>query len=230
LEKNGKEKYAMLNVENVSKFYGSHGVLRNISFSIDQGGIIGLAGASGSGKSTLLRCIGGLELLDEGKISCGGSIGFMFQDFQLFPHMTVLQNVTYAPTIRRKDHRDSANQLAKNLLASLGIQNLMDRCPATLSGGQKQRVALARCLILDPKLLLCDEPTSGLDVATIDDVVSLLQSIQQKDTAMLISSHDLDFLIKICDRIILLKKGEIAICIHPKEVDDPCNLLRAYYE
>jgi polar amino acid transport system ATP-binding protein len=219
----------MIIIENVSKSFGNYEALKNISLKISSGSAVGLAGSSGSGKSTLLRCIQGLELPDKGTITCNGRAGFMFQDFQLFPHKTVLENVLYAPRLRDRKAMDQWETIALELLRRLGIEQLKDRYPANLSGGQKQRAALARSLILKPSIMLCDEPTSGLDIATTADVVDLLKSIQNQQTAIIIASHDLDFLAQIADRIILLKNGLIAEDIAPQQLPDPIKYLRKFY-
>ena len=216
----------MLTIKNVSKSFVGNKILNNISLEISQSSIIGLAGSSGSGKSTLLRCIQGLETIEEGEIIYEGKAGFMFQDFQLFPHMNVLDNLTYAPKHAMKN--SSYEKDAKELLAQLGLSEKASFFPHNLSGGQKQRVALARSLMTKPDLLLCDEPTSGLDVATIDEVVSLLKSVRQDQMTMIIASHDLDFLNKIADRIIVLKNGSIIADIETKE-DNVVGKLKQYY-
>lgn len=197
----------MLNITQACKVFGSIQVLNQINLKINPNTIVGLAGSSGSGKSTLLRCIQGLELLDSGTIKCAGKSGFMFQDFQLFPHMTVLQNLIYAPKLQNKNfnHEEKANQL----LETLGIANKINFYPHQLSGGQKQRVALARSLMMNPSLLLCDEPTSGLDMATIDEVIKLLYAVKTLGVTMIIASHDLTFLTKVADRLIVLKEGKL---------------------
>jgi polar amino acid transport system ATP-binding protein len=217
----------MLKILNVSKKFGSHIILKNINLNVEKSQIIGLAGPSGSGKSTLLRCIQKLETIDSGSIEYGGESGFMFQDFQLFPHMTVLQNLTYAPMLQDKT-KDYA-ELAMEMLDQLSVADKADFYPHKLSGGQKQRVALARSLMMHPQILLCDEPTSGLDVATISEVVALLESIRNMGVTMLIASHDLDFLTKISNRIALLKGGEIVIEIEPKSDQNTINYLKTYY-
>lgn len=217
----------MLNIIKACKNFGDIPVLKNISLSVEGNTIIGLAGPSGSGKSTLLRCIQKLESLDSGEIECAGSTGFMFQDFQLFPHMTVLQNLTYAPKLN--DASKGHNAQAMAILENLGISDKANVYPHKLSGGQKQRVALARSLMMQPQLLLCDEPTSGLDVATTMDVVALLKSVRDFGVTMIIASHDLDFLTKIADRIVLLKEGEIALDESPKSMQNPIQLLKRYY-
>lgn len=217
----------MLKIINVHKEYAGATVLSDVSLEIKQSIVLGLAGPSGSGKSTLLRCIQGLETITSGFIKLGGKIGFMFQDFQLFPHMSVLQNIIYAPSIHNKnaDHKKDAIQLLENL----GILDKANHSISMLSGGQKQRVALARSLIMNPDILLCDEPTSGLDVATISDVINLLMSVSSTGVAMVIASHDLDFLTKIADRIVLLKSGQIKADIEPKSMQAPIQYLKQYY-
>lgn len=217
----------MLVLENTTKAYGTTSVLANISLTVAKGEIFGLAGPSGGGKSTLLRCIQGLEKIDSGDIRCAGKKGFMFQDFQLFPHMTVLQNLTYAPSLRSKEK--DYQKRALELLQTLGLSDKADVYPHQLSGGQKQRVALSRSLMMQPELLLCDEPTSGLDVATIEDVVSLLKTIRDWGVTIVIASHDLDFLTLIADRIVLLKDGQIAVDVHPQNLADPVAVLKQYY-
>jgi polar amino acid transport system ATP-binding protein len=225
----------MLKVSNVCKSFNGIKILDDINLEIADSKILGLAGPSGSGKSTLLRCIQKLETIDSGSIEYNGKTGFMFQDFQLFPHMTVLQNLLYAPSINNKNIEAKAISLLKNL----GIESKKNEYPKSLSGGQKQRVALARTLMTDPDILLCDEPTSGLDVATIDDVVQLLKSVNRHQDSkpnkknaitMVIASHDLDFLTKISDTIALLKNGKIITHANTADLDDPINYLKKYYK
>ncbi|MBS0184894.1 MAG: amino acid ABC transporter ATP-binding protein [Proteobacteria bacterium] len=218
----------MLKIQNVCKKFDTLDVLKNITLNIPENKIIGLAGPSGSGKSTLLRCLQKLETIDSGLIDYKKQTGFMFQDFQLFPHMTVLQNLTYAPAFHKKDKDLQAEALT--LLKTLGLEGKEHVFPSQLSGGQKQRVALARSLMMHPQILLCDEPTSGLDVATVLDVVSLLKSVQSMGVTMIIASHDLDFLTKIADQIILLKDGEIVLNTNLHSLkEDPIPYLKRYY-
>lgn len=217
----------MLSIKTVSKNFGPLQVLHQISLELEEKDIVGLAGSSGSGKSTLLRCIQGLENVDSGMIVAPTPSCFMFQDFQLFPHMNVLQNLVYAPKLHDKkaDHQSRAMELLK----ALGMDHKVSALPHELSGGQKQRVALARSLMMNPKLLLCDEPTSGLDVATIMDVVTLLETVRKFGVTMVIASHDLDFLTKIADRIIILKQGEIAFDASPCDLENPIEHLKKFY-
>jgi len=218
----------MLEINNACKNFGSVPVLNQISLQLEAQTVLGLAGPSGGGKSTLLRCIQNLETLDAGTINFVGKSGFMFQDFQLFPHMTVLQNLIYAPSLQNKaiNHEEQA----LTLLSSLGIADKASSYPEKLSGGQKQRVALARSLMMQPSLLLCDEPTSGLDLATIDEVISLLNSVKALGVTMIIASHDLDFLSKMADRLVILKGGQLVADVQPKKLADPILYLKQYYQ
>ncbi|RZI47761.1 amino acid ABC transporter ATP-binding protein [Rickettsiales endosymbiont of Peranema trichophorum] len=217
----------MLKISGISKSFGAVKVLNNLSLIVQEGDVLGLAGPSGCGKSTLLRCIQGLEPVDEGSIECDVGTAFMFQDFQLFPHMNVLKNLVYAPTLH--DTKKAHTIRAMEILKSLGMAHKVNAYPSSLSGGQKQRVALARSLMMSPMLLLCDEPTSGLDVATTLDVVSLLESVRVEGMTMVIASHDLDFLVKIANRILVLKEGEIVADTNPKTIESPICYLKNYY-
>ncbi len=217
----------MLKIHNANKGFNDVPVLDHINLNIKKSTIVGLAGPSGSGKSTLLRCIQKLEKLDSGVIDSNGKCGFMFQDFQLFPHMTTMQNLVYAPRLKNKSQ--DCDKQAQVILENLGIAHKADEYPGKLSGGQKQRVALARSLMMQPDILLCDEPTSGLDVATTMDVVSLLELVRNMGTTMVIASHDLDFLTKVSDRIVLLTGGKILVDVELGQVDDPINYLKKYY-
>ncbi|MDR2664439.1 MAG: ATP-binding cassette domain-containing protein [Puniceicoccales bacterium] len=197
----------MLQLRDVQKKFQGSSVLRGVSLSVGAGEVVGLVGPSGGGKSTLLRCVVGLETIDGGTIAVDGSVGFMFQDFQLFPHMTVRENVTYALRLREKENCTA--ERVRELLEQLDIWELRDRYPRALSGGQKQRTALARTLVLNPNLLLCDEPTSGLDADRTDGVARLLRSAVSSRRAMLIASHDGDFLKRAADRILHMRDGTI---------------------
>ena len=211
----------MLKIHNLNKKFNSDLILNNINLEVKKSEILGLAGESGGGKSTLLRCIQGLETPSSGHIECNGKTCFMFQDFQLFPHMTVLQNLTYAPHLnngnkKTGDHSsDKSKKIeeikakAEKLLNNLGIGKKAHEYPHNLSGGQKQRTALARCLMINPELMLCDEPTSGLDPASICDIFNLLSEVKKSGVTMIIASHNLDFLEKISGRIVVLKNGKI---------------------
>jgi polar amino acid transport system ATP-binding protein len=216
----------MLKLEGVSKSFGTTKILDNIDLTLAPHTIVGLAGPSGSGKSTLLRLMQGLETPDTGRVVCTARRGFMFQDFQLFPHFSVWDNITYAPRYHGvKDYGGKATRL----LEDLGLSSKINALPKSLSGGQKQRAALARSLMMSPEILLCDEPTSGLDVATISDVVTLLRSVRDAHVTMVIASHDLDFLIQLTDRIVVLRGGRIVADLSPGAHPDPLNALRKLY-
>ena len=218
----------MITIVELSKVLGDRTVLKDISLEIvTRGSIVGLAGPSGSGKSTLLRCIQGLDEGDTGTIYGLGYKGFLFQDFQLFPHMSVLENITYAP-IHVLGELDAENN-ARQLLRQLNLEEFADVFPGQLSGGQKQRVALARALAMHPDTLLCDEPTSGLDVVSIQDVVRILQTVKKTGTILVIASHDLEFLSSIADRIVILKAGQIVADLMPQVWKKDLNVLKQYY-
>ncbi|KTD08052.1 amino acid ABC transporter ATP-binding protein [Legionella jamestowniensis] len=218
----------MLTLKQVCKTFGTSTILQNISFRIKPSETIGLAGPSGSGKSTLLRCIQHLDNLDSGSIQFEGTSGFMFQDFQLFPHMTVLQNLIYAPSLKDKNRQHQLE--AFKLLHCLGISDKANAFPHQLSGGQKQRVAFARSLMMKPSLLLCDEPTSGLDLSAIDEVITLLNSVKESAVSMIIASHDLNFLTKISDRLLILKQGQLVADVKPQTLINPVQALKHYYQ
>lgn len=193
----------MLTISNASKTFEGKMLFQNLDLQIDRASITGLTGPSGCGKSTLLRCIQQLENPDSGSIHIQGKSGFMFQDFQLFPHMTVLKNLTFAPELHQMG---SVTARAITLLEQLGIAEKAQSMPPQLSGGQKQRAALARSLMMQPDLLLCDEPVSGLDAKSIDDVIALLNQVKSMGIALLIASHDIPFLKRISDKILCFEK------------------------
>jgi polar amino acid transport system ATP-binding protein len=218
----------MLQLTNACKKFGNTTVLNKINLTINANTIVGLAGASGGGKSTLLRCLQQLEPLDSGQMDFNGKSGFMFQDFQLFPHMTVVKNLTYAPML----HQKSLNHIEKavDLLKTLGLSHKTQAYPQELSGGQKQRVALARSLMMQPTLLLCDEPTSGLDMAAIECVITLLKTVKDMGVTMVIASHDLEFLTKIAERVVVLKSGQMVADLQIADLNDPLSHLKQQYQ
>ncbi len=199
----------MLKITNATKAFGPNTILKNVSFSLTTGQIVALAGPSGSGKSTLLRCIQGLEKLDNGTIEHKVSTGFVFQYFQLFPHLNVLQNVMYALKVNQKISDSDAQRKAKATLEKLGMQSAYDKMPSQISGGQRQRTAIARALVLEPDLLLCDEPTSGLDGLSGKNVAELFTILKNQGVTMLIASHDLDFISIVAERIIVLNNATV---------------------
>ena len=216
----------MLSINNLCKTYVGADLFKNFSLKVMNQSIVGLTGPSGSGKSTLLRCIQNLENIDAGEIIVNGKVGFIFQDFQLFPHMTVLENIVYAPVKVLKQQKDAVNKAAAELLQQLGLLEQQHKYPAALSGGQKQRVAVARSLIMHPDLLLCDEPTSGLDLGAIMDLKQLLQQVHNMGVTMLIASHDIEFLAQIASRILVLKHGVIVQDLSQNDFSGSLDLLR----
>lgn len=218
----------LLKIEDVCKAFGSHTVLKNITLTIDSSKIIGLAGSSGSGKSTLLRLIQKLDIPTHGSVEGTARTGFVFQDFQLFPHMTVWENICYAPRLHQMP---GYNEKGLDLLRLLGLSKKIKAYPHQLSGGQKQRVALVRALMAEPDILLCDEPTSGLDVATIQDVISLLEAVKALGVGIVVASHDLDLLTRVADTVFVLKNGSLTHQVSPKTLNDPIEYLKnLYYE
>lgn len=216
----------LLKIKGISKDFGAHRVLKNITFTIDSSKIIGLAGSSGSGKSTLLRLIQKLETPTHGSIEGTQRTGFVFQDFQLFPHMTLWENICYAPKLNRMA---GYKEKGLELLRLLGLSKKINAYPHQISGGQKQRIALARALMAKPDILLCDEPTSGLDVATIQDVISLMEAIKTLGVGIVIASHDLDLLTRVADTIFVLKNGSLTHEVSPRTLSDPIGYLKNLY-
>ncbi|MGD0465830.1 MAG: ATP-binding cassette domain-containing protein [Gammaproteobacteria bacterium] len=216
----------MLSINNLCKAYVGANLFKNFSLEITARSIVGLTGPSGSGKSTLLRCIQHLENIDSGEIIVNGKAGFIFQDFQLFPHMTVLDNIIYAPVKVLNQPKEVAKKAAEDLLQQLGLLEQQHKYPAALSGGQKQRVAVARSLIMHPDLLLCDEPTSGLDLGSIIGFKQLLQQVHSMGVTMIIASHDINFLAQIASRILVLKHGVIVQDLSKNDFSGSLDLLK----
>jgi polar amino acid transport system ATP-binding protein len=213
-----------LNLEGVRKSFGDHEVLRGIDLELDDHEVVCLIGASGSGKSTLLRCVNLLEPLDSGRIFLGGEeitrrgvdvnavrrrIGIVFQAFNLFPHMTVLRNVTLAPRDVLKLSRAEAEARALELLARFGLEDRRDEYPDRLSGGQQQRVAIVRGLAMRPELMLLDEVTSALDPELVAEVLNVIRELAEGGMTMLIATHEMGFARDIASRVCFLDDGQI---------------------
>lgn len=200
----------MLDIKDLTYGCGGKKIIDGVSFSIHKGEIVGIVGPSGSGKSTLLRCIQGLLTPDQGTVTCQGRLGFLLQDFQLFPHMTVWENVIYQPIKVLKKDRESVQNEGEVLLKDLGVKGLESRYPHQLSGGQKQRVALARALMAHPDVLLCDEPTSALDGKSAQALTRVLKTIHKtRDVTLLIVSHDQEFLRRTVHRFLHIHDGKL---------------------
>ena len=206
----------ILSVKNISKSFGDLQVLREISFDIHKGEKIAILGPSGSGKSTILRCINQLETYDSGEIDYMGKpvnsgqalhelrqhIGMVFQRFNVFTHMSVLQNVIEAPVHVKKVPKQEAIAKAKDLLKMVGLESREDAMARNLSGGHQQRVAIARAMAMNPEVILFDEPTSGLDYKNMESVAEILSALSKRGKAILVISHDNELLMKICSRVI----------------------------
>lgn len=214
----------MIKVENLYKQFGETEVLKNISTSIDSGEVVSIIGPSGSGKSTFLRCLNLLETPTKGKVWINNQeitdkktnimkvreqIGMVFQHFYLFPHLTVLENLTYAPMKVKGESRDTAEAKARELLARVGLTEKEAAYPNNLSGGQKQRVAIARALAMEPKLMLFDEPTSALDPEMVKEVLTVMKDLAQSGMTMAIVTHEMGFAREVSDRIIFLDEGKL---------------------
>ena len=215
----------LITINQMQKYYGDNHVLKGVDLDIDMGEVISIIGRSGSGKSTLLRCINGLEGYQEGSIKLGGmtitdresqareisrSIGMVFQSFNLFPHMTALENVMFGPLRVRGANKAAAEKLAKDLLEKVGLAERAHHYPSELSGGQQQRVAIARALAVKPKMMLFDEPTSALDPELRHEVLKVMQDLAEEGMTMVIVTHEIGFAEKVASRLIFIDKGRIA--------------------
>ncbi len=215
---------SLVSIENVHKYYGSHHVLKGIELKIAAGEVISIIGRSGSGKSTLLRCINGLEKFDDGAIivdrqavsddenhlrELSRSVGMVFQSFNLFPHMTVAENVMLAPRLVLKKSRSECRELAENMLAKVGLADKANQFPGNLSGGQQQRVAIARSLAMNPKVLLCDEITSALDPELVGEVLKVLEQLKTEGMTLILVTHEMNFARDVGDRIVFMHQGKV---------------------
>ena len=229
----------MINVENLSKNFGNLKVLKNISTTINKGEIISIIGPSGSGKSTFLRCINKLEEPTEGHIYIDGMdlmdkntdinkirerVGMVFQHFNLFPNMTVLENLTLSPTMVKKESKEEAEKYASYLLEKVGLSDKANSYPTQLSGGQKQRIAIARALAMKPEVILFDEPTSALDPEMIKEVLDVMRDLAKDGMTMLIVTHEMGFARNVGNRILFMDNGEIIEDCSPKDFfENPTN-------
>ena len=214
----------MIKIENLHKNFGTIEVLKGIDLEIHQGEVVVIIGPSGSGKSTLLRCINKLETITSGKITVDDydlydpstdinmirtEAGMVFQQFNLFPHMTVLKNVTLGPVKVRNMSQTNADSLGMKLLEKVGLKDRAGHYPDQLSGGQKQRVAIARSLALQPKVMLFDEPTSALDPELIGEVLDVMKQLAKDGMTMVVVTHEMGFAKEVADRVIFIDKGKI---------------------
>ena len=199
----------LFEMKHIKKSFGALDVLRDISLEVDEGEVLSIIGPSGSGKSTLLRCATGLETPDGGEIIKNGKIGLVFQNFNLFPHYTVMKNIIDAPIHVDKVSRTEAVARAEKLLAQLGLSDKADAYPYQLSGGQQQRVSIARALALQPRILFFDEPTSALDPELTAEVLKVIRQLASEHMTMIIVTHEMQFAREVSDRIIFMEQGVI---------------------
>jgi len=224
---------ALVEITSLRKSFGPVEVLRDVSLTVEKGDIVALIGRSGSGKSTLLRCINGLEETDGGTIRVGGQeiragmpglreyrqrVGIVFQQFNLFPHMTVLKNITLAPVLTRKVRRSEARKLAEDSLRKVGLLDKIDAWPEQLSGGQQQRVAIARCLAMQPELMLFDEVTSALDPELVGEVLRVMEDMARQGMTMILVTHEMGFARHVANKVVFMHEGRIREEGHPEQI------------
>jgi len=232
----------MISFENVSKWYGAHQCLADINATVNRGEVVVVCGPSGSGKTTLIRTINRLEPIQGGRIVVNGQdvhssatdlnrlrsgIGFVFQQFNLFPHMSVIDNIILAPRKLRGLSREAASEAARKLLARVGLADKANSYPGQLSGGQSQRVAIARALAMDPPIILFDEPTSALDPEMVGEVLSVIQDLAHSGITMMCVTHEMGFAREVADRIWFMDRGTILEDAPPSEFFSRPNHPRA---
>ena len=222
----------MIEIKGLRKSFGADEVLKGIDLSIDEKEVVVIIGPSGSGKSTLLRCMNHLEEPTAGEVIVDGitlsseaninkvreEVGMVFQRFNLFPHMTVLQNIMLAPTKVKNVARDEAEKTARELLARVGLAEKADAYPDNLSGGQQQRVAIARALAMRPKIMLFDEPTSALDPEMVGEVLDVMRALANEGMTMVVVTHEMGFAREVGDRLLFVDEGRIIESGVPREV------------
>jgi ABC-type polar amino acid transport system ATPase subunit len=232
---------SLISVENLRKSYGAHVALNGVSFAVEHSQLTALIGPSGCGKSTLLRCLNGLEPFESGSIRVGEialemhgnklpadhgerlrrlreEAGMVFQSFNLFPHLTALENAVLAPVVVKKLDRAKAEKIARELLKKVGLGERMDYYPSQLSGGQQQRAAIARALAMEPKVMLYDEPTSALDPALVGEVLSIMRQLDDEGMTQVVVTHEMRFAREVADQIIVLSEGHIVEAGEPDAI------------
>jgi len=222
----------MISFKNVNKWYGDLHVLNDINLEVDQGEVVVVCGPSGSGKSTLIRCINRLEPIQEGELVVDGmmvhdkktnmtkvraEIGFVFQSFNLYPHMTALENTTIAPIKVRNLSKAEAEKLGRKMLTRVGLEERIEHYPTQLSGGQQQRVAIARGLCMQPKIMLFDEPTSALDPEMIHEVLDVMRDLAKEGMTMMAVTHEMGFAREVASRVVFMDEGKIIEMAPPND-------------
>ncbi|ERL64480.1 amino acid ABC transporter ATP-binding protein [Schleiferilactobacillus shenzhenensis] len=230
-----EERKYRVQMQDVSKDYGSNHVIKDINLNVANNEVVVLIGPSGAGKSTVLRMINGLETTTSGHILIDGAdisqphvdinrirekIGMVFQHFNLFPHMTVLENVILAPVELKKADKAAATAEARQFLQTVGLMDKADAYPASLSGGQQQRVAIARALAMHPDIMLFDEPTSALDPEMVGDVLAVMRQLAEQGMTMIIVTHEMGFAKEVADRVVFFESGQILEQGSPAEIFD----------
>ncbi|MBK1885054.1 MULTISPECIES: amino acid ABC transporter ATP-binding protein [Marinobacter] len=232
----------IVQMKGMNKYFGKLHVLKDIDLSVEQGEVVVIIGASGSGKSTLIRCVNGLEEFESGHLEVDGQalapkggnqqvlaeirkeVGMVFQQFNLFPHLTVKKNIMLAPQKVKNISEVVANATAERLLERVGIGSQADKFPSHLSGGQQQRVAIARALAMEPRLMLFDEPTSALDPEMIGEVLDVMRELAKEGMTMMVVTHEMGFAREVADRVIYIHEGQIVEEGKPDDVfDNPQN-------
>lgn len=226
------EREDVIKVEKLNKYFGNLHVLKDVDLTVKQGEVIVILGPSGSGKSTFIRTLNALEEFQSGKIEIDGieltddlknveeirkETGMVFQQFNLFPHMSILRNVSLAPIWVRKWKKAKADKIALDLLDRVGIPEQANKYPGQLSGGQQQRVAIARALAMQPKIMLFDEPTSALDPEMVNEVLDVMQTLAESGMTMVVVTHEMGFARQVADRLVLFDKGEVIEMAEPEE-------------
>ena len=209
---------SLLEIKNLKKSFGDNVVLKDISLSVDKGEVLAIIGPSGSGKSTLLRCITDLEEEDSGEINFDGTFGLVFQNFNLFPHHSVMKNITNAPIRVQKRDKKEVFEHARKLLSQMGLEDKEDAYPCELSGGQQQRVSIARALAMNPDILFFDEPTSALDPELTGEILNVIKDLAAQNMTMVIVTHEMAFARNVADTIIFMDGGVIVEEGTPEEV------------
>jgi ABC-type polar amino acid transport system ATPase subunit len=222
----------IIQMKDIQKYYGNFHALKGVNFDVNKGEVVVVCGPSGSGKSTLIRCINRLEDIDSGKIIVDGKdlydkktninklrqeVGMVFQHFNLFPHLTILENITLAPIKVKKMPKKEAEELAMSLLERVKIPHQANKYPSELSGGQKQRVAIARTLAMKPKIILFDEPTSALDPEMIGEVLDVMKELARENYTIVCVTHEMGFAREVSDRIVFMDAGQIVEENKPEE-------------
>ncbi|WP_381414620.1 amino acid ABC transporter ATP-binding protein [Staphylococcus epidermidis] len=223
----------MINIKNLNKKFGANEVLRDINLTVDKGEVVAIIGPSGSGKSTLLRCINLLDVPSKGKVifedneltqhnvqldNLRQKMGMVFQNFNLFPHKKVIENVMLAPLLLHKDSKDQLKEKALYLLEKVGLKDKADSYPNQLSGGQKQRVAIARALAMEPDVMLFDEPTSALDPEVVGDVLKVMRQLANEGMTMVIVTHEMNFAKEISDKVVFMADGVVVESGTPQNI------------